>query len=252
MYAMFLDASKAFDRVNFTKLFELLLKKGICALECRFLMFLYCNQLCQIRWRDCVSTRFNVSNGVKQGGVLSPFLFGIYIDQLLNALHDSSVGCYIGNTFVGAFAYADDIVILAPAKSALNRMLKIADKFSVAYDIKFNPTKSELLVYEVDPQKGEKQYIVHNSNVIYAVDFVRHLGHIVGLKSQQRAVEGCVYDFNNKVNMLMSYFSCASSHTLNVLFSAYCMALYGICLWDLTFRYTVKDFTPHGGKPFEG
>ena len=88
-------------------------------------------------------------------------------------------------------------------------MLKIANNFSVAYDINFNSTKSELLAFEVDPQKGEKQYIVHNSNVIYAVDFVRHLGHIVGLKSQQRAVEGCVYDFYSKVGMLMSYFSFA-------------------------------------------
>ena len=53
---------------------------------------------------------------------------------------------YIGNTSVGAFAYADDIVILAPAKSALNRIAKIPDNFSVAYDIKFNTTNSELLL----------------------------------------------------------------------------------------------------------
>ncbi len=111
-------------------------------------------------------------------------------------------------------------------------MLKIANNFSVAYDINFNSTKSELLAFEVDPQKGEKQYIVHNSNsnsnsnVIYVVAFVGHLGHIVGLKSQQRAVEGCVYHFNNAVNMPMSYFSCSSSHTLNVLFSAYVFTMY--------------------------
>ncbi len=92
-------------------------------------------------------------------------------------------------------------------------------------------------------EKSSILYIVHNSTVIYAVGFVRHLGHIVGLKSQQRAVEGYVYDFNNKVNKLMSYFSCASSHTLNVLVSAYCMALHGICLWDLTSTHCERVYT---------
>ncbi len=77
--------------------------------------------------------------------------------------------------------------------------------------------------------------------MIYDVDFKRHLGHIVGLKSQQRAVEGYAYDFNNnlKVNMLMSYFICASHHTLSI----YCMSLYETCLWDLTSTHCERFYT---------
>ena len=51
------------------------------------------------------------------------------------------------------------------------------------------------------------------------------------------------YDFKNKVNVLMSYLSCASSHTFNVLFSAYCMTLYGICQWDLTSTNCERFYT---------
>ncbi len=47
---------------------------------------------------------------------------------------------------MAAFVYADDIVILVPATSALDRMLNRADKFPVANDIKFDSSKSELLV----------------------------------------------------------------------------------------------------------
>jgi len=57
---------------------------------------------------------FSAVNRVKQGGVLSPVLYCVYIDDLLLALSISSVGCYIGNNFVGALAYADAIVLIAP------------------------------------------------------------------------------------------------------------------------------------------
>jgi len=49
-------------------------------------------------------------NGVKQGRVLSPVLFCVYIDGLLVALSRSNVGCYIGRSYVGSLAYADDVV----------------------------------------------------------------------------------------------------------------------------------------------
>ena len=58
--------------------------------------------------------RFFVLNGVKQGGVFGPVLFCIYLDGLLCRLAESKIGCYIGNVFVGALAYADDIALLAP------------------------------------------------------------------------------------------------------------------------------------------
>ncbi len=92
----------------------------------------------------------------------------------------------------------------------------MSNTFSAANDIKFNASKSELLVFEADPLRGEKQHIVHDNSVISPKDFVRHLGLTLGLIPKHRAVERCVYDFNNKANMFLSYFR----HTLNMLLSA--------------------------------
>ncbi len=56
---------------------------------------MYVNQKLRVRWKSTHSSYFNVSNGVKQGGVISTILFCIYIDGLLLELEKSGVGCFI-------------------------------------------------------------------------------------------------------------------------------------------------------------
>ena len=66
---------------------------------------------------------FQVSNRVHQGGVLSPILFTMYIDDLLSGLQQLGVGCHWGSDFVGAVFYADDLALLVPSAAALQIML---------------------------------------------------------------------------------------------------------------------------------
>ena len=80
-----LDASKAFDRVNLLTLFRKLHNRSMCPLFLRFLIHSYCNQKMRVKWNGSLSGTFSASNGVKQGGVLSPFLFTVYLDQLILA-----------------------------------------------------------------------------------------------------------------------------------------------------------------------
>ena len=70
-----LDASKAFDRVNLLLLFSKLLQRDMCPVFLRFLKSIYCNQQMRVKWNGTTSNTFSTSNGVKQGGVLSPILF---------------------------------------------------------------------------------------------------------------------------------------------------------------------------------
>ena len=50
---------------------------------------MYSNQLCHVKWGDETSASFSISNGVKQGGVISPLLFSLYIDKLFSLLKQS-------------------------------------------------------------------------------------------------------------------------------------------------------------------
>ena len=84
-------------------------------------------------------------NGVKQGGVFSSVLFCVYLDGLLCRLTESKIGCFIGNVFVDALAYADDIAFLASTTRAMRLMLGMCDYFGQEYAIVFNAKKSKCL-----------------------------------------------------------------------------------------------------------
>ena len=94
--------------------------------------------------QNIVSDSYNCSNGIKQGGVLSPALFCVYMDELLRRLEASNVGCHIGHQFMGAFSYADDLSLLAPSLKAAQLMLEICEDHAMydmyEYDIIFNST----------------------------------------------------------------------------------------------------------------
>ena len=116
VYALFLDASKAFDRLNYVKLFNKLLQRKMCPITIRLLLNMYLNQKIQVKWNGKLSQPFEVKNGVRQGGVLSPLFFSIYIDDILLKLKKAGFGCHIGHYYFGALGYADDIVLLCPTK----------------------------------------------------------------------------------------------------------------------------------------
>ena len=96
---------------------------------------MYINNITSISWSGIYSdvTVFvaKPKNGVKQGGVISPILFCVYIDGLLQLLCKSKVGCFIGDVFVGALAYASNLVLLAPTARAMRLMLHICDLYAI-------------------------------------------------------------------------------------------------------------------------
>ena len=69
----------------------------------------------------------------------------IYLDMLLSQLQDSGVGCTLDGLYAGAFAYADDIVLLAPSLSSLRLMLSTCEEFAASHGLSFKPSKSQLI-----------------------------------------------------------------------------------------------------------
>ena len=135
VYLLLLDASKAFDKVSYEKLFELLLARNVCPKIVKLLYYMYTHQKCHVRWNNKQSDPFSVSNGVKQGSVISPLLFSIYIDNLFSKLKQLGLGCHVGLTYAGAFGYADDIALVSPSIYGLKKVISICSdvqKFYIA------------------------------------------------------------------------------------------------------------------------
>ena len=107
VFTCFLDASKAFDRVNHSILFGKLSNRGIPQYVIRMLSYWYKNQQMCVRWGGTYSTVFSVTNGVRQGSIAC------------------RVGCCVGMVLINHIMYADDLVILAPSVSGLSKLLSI-------------------------------------------------------------------------------------------------------------------------------
>ena len=116
-----------------------------------------------------------MSNGAKQGCVLSAILFIFYIDRLLILLRDSGVGCKINNCDSGAISYADDITLSCPSIRGLNRMLDICNNFAAEHYLIFNSKKSLATKYR--KEVNDTEYVLLDQNRINWVDSVRHLGN---------------------------------------------------------------------------
>ena len=117
-----LDLKKAFDLVKLSKLFDKLSDK-IPPIMIRFIIFMYTSQSCHVTWNGIRSDEFSISNGVRQGAVLSPSLFNIYIDDLYEILKKTGFDCKIHGEYFGCFGYADDLALLAPSREALQALI---------------------------------------------------------------------------------------------------------------------------------
>ena len=205
------------------------------------LLHMYINQSLFVRWVDVCSEPFTVSNGVKQGGVLSPVLFCLYMDELLTRLVNSGVGCRIGHWFVGPFGYADDSSLLAPSCNGIRRMLQICTEFAAEYSLKFNSKKTVLLVYNASKQSNIQLYM--DNSLLVQSDQASHLGCTIGSNiaaGNKSNVDKAINDLVYRTNILMSRFGhCTTSVRLS-LFDAFCTSYYGSPLWKLS----VQDIDP--------
>ena len=83
---LLLDVSKAFNRIEYSTLFNNLRNRNMSLVTLRLIMNMYISHKMQVRFNNVLSSQFTVGNGVKQGGVLSSILFTVYLDSLIKTL----------------------------------------------------------------------------------------------------------------------------------------------------------------------
>ena len=79
--------------------------------------------------------------------MLSPLLFSVYVDELLEKLKRKGIGCSTDHIFTGALGYADDIILICPSVTALKDMIEICEDCAKDHNILFNGKKSKYLIF---------------------------------------------------------------------------------------------------------
>ena len=186
IYVCALDLSKAYDRVSHFRLFTKLLQKGLPVYFVKFLALWYSAQEMQVKWRDSVSSPVHVRNGVRQGSVLSPCLFNVYINDLLEAINKCGDGARFSDVFVGCIAYADDIALVSPTVTGMQRMLDICSDYAIDHSLVFNDKKSVATSFikskRTVPNNPEFKF---SGSILTTKAEVVHLGVVLNRKNLQ-------------------------------------------------------------------
>jgi len=137
-----LDITKAFDRMNHHGLFIKLMSHYIpvSLLEILEYWFSICST-CVI-WNNVHSCMFKLTSGVRQSGVLSPYLFAVYIDNVIEHVKSLNVGCMFRRVNASIFLYADDILLLAPSICSLENLLLACETKLHELNLAINGKKS--------------------------------------------------------------------------------------------------------------
>ena len=127
MLVAYIDFLKAYDRIDRMKLWSCLSSNGICGRFLNFLKTLYEDSSCQGKLGNIVSEGFPVHRGLRQGCVLSPLLFSLYINSLIVELKRNCCGVQCGSKEIPGLLFADDTTLLGEDADGLTKALGILE-----------------------------------------------------------------------------------------------------------------------------
>ena len=237
-----MDCSKAFDMCSFEVLFRKLLEKGLPPIVIRTLLFIYQEQTAWVRWGSSKSRQFSITNGTRQGSVLSPCFFAVYMDELLKRLRYQGLGCHIGEVFYGAAGFADDLVLISPSRTGMQKMLEICEQYALENNLQFstddNPQKSKTKCLYMCGKVGQVQYpapLCLNGRELPWVVKGTHLGHELhqscSMDHDTKCKRAAFIDTSTDIRHMFSF-----AHPSQVLsaVTTYAAHFYGSMLWDLS------------------
>lgn len=149
------DQEKAFDVVSHDYIFQILQQARIGSNVQKMVRALYCGPTSAVTIRGSVSESFSVGRGVRQGCPLSPVLYVLAIEPLLQRLaSDSQIGRFPlppDAPPAAIFAYADDLTLVLPDEHSLNRAMTVIHLYGQASGAKLNTAKSSVMYLRNPP-----------------------------------------------------------------------------------------------------
>ena len=154
-YVAFIDLWKAFPSTNRAALLVQLHGAGVRGSLWRMLQEMGAGAVNEVHRDGHRSRQYSVESGLREGSVLSPGLFLVFINELIRRLngHGQAPGSALGaqdewGQWVGALCFADDIALVADSPEELQQMLAVFEQFCKDWHLKPNTSKSKVVVFE--------------------------------------------------------------------------------------------------------
>ena len=147
IYFCFIDYAKAFDCVDHKKLWKILQEMGIPHHLSCLLRNLYAGQEATVRTGHGIKDWFQIGKGVRQGCILSPCLFDLYVEYImLNArMDEAQAGIKIAGRNISYLRYTDDTTLTAEREEELKSLLMKEKEESEKAGLKLNFQKAEIM-----------------------------------------------------------------------------------------------------------
>ena len=177
LYTCFVDFQQAYDSVPRHLLWHKLQQKGVDGWVLDAITTLYKESPMFIRTPQEHTSCFPTTRGVRQGCPLSPLLFGIYVDDLAQELHDLGADCPIlGSLSTPCLLYADDLVHIARSPEALQAQTQVVESYASLWGLRVNASKTKVMVFRNRAIPTSPPTIHYNGEEISVVDDFKYLG----------------------------------------------------------------------------
>lgn len=148
VYVCYVDISKAFDNLWINgMLYKLYHNMGIKGTFLKIIQQWYTGMREMVRIDDCYSRCYNLLQGTRQGGILSPWLFTVFVNDLITTLQVAHLGVELYGMYYGSPMYADDLTMVSRAKSGLDQMLELLHDYGQVWRTSFNQSKTVTMVF---------------------------------------------------------------------------------------------------------
>ena len=191
-----------------------------------------------VKWANVRSNLFPVRCGSKQGGILSPDFFAVYINDLIVMLKSMGIGCHVIEVFIACILFADDMSLIAPTREALQKMIDVCAAYCSKYCLMFNVAKTKVMVFgKLSRDLSSLAEISINGENVKYVKSCKYLGFY--LVSHDKFKLSVIEDLRGFFGSANSVLSSIMKPRENVLMQL----LYSNCVPKLTFGAAVKDLS---------
>ena len=243
VYICFIDYTKAFDRVNHTKMIECLSVIGVDDKDLQIITKLYWEQTAVVRTDNVISKEFKIKKGVRQGCVLSPTLFNLYTEKIFREMGDMK-GVIIGGLNINNSRYADDTSLITSETAHVQDLLTAVNNSGKPYGMEINVKKIKGMAVS-NKSPAPRINIIIDGTPIEQVSKMVYLGHLAtddGKSEQEikRRIEIARSTFTNMSKLLTSRNISTATRMRATKCYIWSTLLYGAETWSISKKMMTK------------